>query len=109
MSYKLKIGKDIEQAGVITVSTSRTFQDSDYGKIIMVDAAITLTIPSTGLRDGWYIDLDVLSTGTLTIADDAGGVVLDFPAGKILNADKMGTVYRKGTVNAYRGKGEFTV
>jgi hypothetical protein len=94
------------------VNTSRFFTQADKGKILVVSATVTLTMPSTGLTNDWSTDIDCMSTGQATIAKDAGAVVLDSPHGKILEADKMGTVYRKpvGTyANEYRLRGEFKV
>jgi hypothetical protein len=104
---------EIDKLGAaIEVNASRNFLASDNGKILMITATVTLTMPSTGLQNAFRCDLDCTSTGQATIAKDAGAVVLNFPAGQILEAGKMATIYRKpvGTyANEYRGKGEFKV
>ncbi|MUP44883.1 hypothetical protein E0K83_03875 [Gramella sp. BOM4] len=93
---------------VIVVSSSRDFLDTDHGKILMVTAAVTLNMPDSGIREHFSCDLDCLATGQATITKSSA-VAFDFPNGQILKADKMATIYRKGTVNEYRGKGEFSI
>jgi hypothetical protein len=96
----------------VLVNASRNIADSDNGKILVVSATVILTVPSTGISDDFSCDIDCLDTGQATLQDDAGGAVLDSPHGLRLEADKMGTVYRKpvGTyANEYRLRGEFKV
>ena len=97
----------INDQKIITVAASRALADTDHKSILMITASVTLTNPGN-LKSNFTCDLDVTDTGQATINDSVGdGSTLDFPSGKILEADKMGTIYRRSDNGLLRGKGEF--
>lgn len=110
-NHKFKQGKEvaIPVNDVVPVAASRTFLQSDHGKILVVSATVTLTMPSTGLSSDFKTDIDCLSTGTCTVAKDAGAVVLNAPDGLILDPNKYATIYRRAALNEYRIRGGFKV
>lgn len=67
----------------VTVSASRTIQASDLGKFLRATAAVTLTLPSIVLTDGF--EFNVLRAGT-------GAVTVTAPSGVSINGVSAGSV-----------------
>ena len=53
---------------IVDVTTNYTLSASDHGKYIMCKQPITITLPSSGLPDGFQCVLFNDSTGTITIS-----------------------------------------
>ena len=93
----------VDSYGVVPVSASRNFLDSDIGKILLVTANITLTMPA-GLSTKFRCEVDVKAAGLCTMVM-ASGVTWTGGAGLILDPEKMCTIYAEA-LNTYRIKGE---
>lgn len=105
----LKKKQSATNSKVVVVSTSRNLTADDNGKILLITATVTLTYPVALLASGFACEVDVDSTGSLTIADENAtpGADLDAPHGTTLAADSIGTLYVRPDNNKLRLKGEF--
>jgi hypothetical protein len=94
----------------IQVSVSRLLTADDHRRKIHITAPITLTWPAGGIAD-FEVNFDIGASGALTIADQAGtpGNDLDAPAGKVLEAAKMGHAYARPDDGKLRLKGDWKV
>ena len=104
LSFLTKIGlANTKDYDVVIVSASRNFLATDSGKILLVTANVTLTMPA-GLSTKFRCEVDVKAAGLCTMVM-ATGVTWTGGAGLILDPQKMCTIYAE-SLNAYRIKGE---
>ncbi len=87
----------------VVISGNTTLTNAHHGKTLLVSANTTITVPA-GLRKNFTCNVDVLPTYAAAFV--FSGTTVSGNAGINLLADKMATLYQRGTSNAYRLKGE---
>ena len=87
--------KDYAELSAISVTTSRDFANTDIGKCLIIEnAAITLTMPTTGINSNFNCTIKPL-TGYDGIL--AGAVTYDAPNGLLIAANTMVSIVKLST------------
>lgn len=87
--------KDYAELSAISVTVSRDFANTDIGKCLIIqNAAITLTMPPTGINSNFNCTIKPL-TGYDGIL--AGAVTYDAPGGLLIAANTMVSIVKLST------------
>lgn len=76
----------------VTVNANRTIQASDLGKFLRATAAVTLTLPSTVLTDGFEFNVLRAGTGAVTVTAPSGVSINGVSAGSVTISDQYKAV-----------------
>lgn len=93
----------VPKYGVVSITGNVTLNNSHNGKILLLTANATITVPA-GLIAKFTCDIDVLEAFTATFVFT--GTTVSGNAGLTLAGGKMATLYQRPIANAYRLKGE---
>lgn len=87
------------------VTESRALNNTDYNATLKIKSDVVMLIPATGILKDFLVHFDVFPGCSLEFLTDTG-VTLSGNDGLILEENKMCMLYRDGSTNNYRLRGE---
>jgi len=90
----------------VLVNTSRNYQSTDCGAILMINEDVTLTINPEILQEDFNCEIDIIGNHVLTNPTPLNGATTTPLATSTLGEDKMQTIYRMPNSDVFRIKGE---
>lgn len=89
---------------IIHVTASRTLTNNDHGAILMITGSgINLTWDPLNIRSDFNCELDCDTGSSLEIK----GTDVEAPKGRILYAEKIGSIFRRPDNGTLKLRGEF--
>lgn len=88
-----------------TISTSQKIHAIHNGLILKIKANVTLTVPFKKLQNDFMCYFDVFTGFTLTLVFETGNTVSG-NSSLILTGDKMAVLYKDGSTDSFRLKGD---